>query len=87
MGTQIGASLFWEVNGSTLATYGFRDTDIFPLSLGITIPLDGAIVTVTKFNASAPGSTFEITSVLSASDVYILNGVSLQCGSGDRLSK
>ena len=80
VGTQTHMSLFWLVNSSSVITYGFRDTDTFPFPLSVSPPLDGVMATVTDASISPPGaSTIDITSVLSVSDVSVLNGASLQC--------
>ena len=80
VGIQIGPGLFWQMNGSIVASYGFRPTDMFPLPLSVNPPLDGVMVTITNAAISPPGaSTIDITSVLSVSDVSVLNKFPLQC--------
>ena len=80
VGTQIGAGLFWEVNGATLVSYGFRVTDTFPQTLMMEHPLEGVVAMVTSASINPPGaSTIDITSVLSVRDVSVLNGAYLQC--------
>lgn len=77
MGTEIG-TLFWIVNGTTVATYGFRDSHTFPYPLPITPRVDG--VTAMVISASInPNDDFDVTSVLRVGYISILNGTSLQC--------
>ena len=79
MGTQISASLFWLVNGSTVATYGFKVTDVFPLPLSVNPPLDGATAEIISASNTSDDRKIDIISVLVVSDVSILNGDSLHC--------
>ena len=80
MGTQIEGNLFWLVNGSDVAMYSFRETDIFPYNLSNNTPLDGVIAAVTSASENPPGSwTIDITSVLSARDTSVLNATFLWC--------
>ena len=68
------------MNGSDVAMYSFRETDTYPYNLSINHPLNGVMAMVTTASENPPGSrTFDITSVLIASDVSVLNGASLQC--------
>ena len=76
VGTGIIPSLFWRVNGSTVANYAFESSHTFPRSLNINPPLDD--VTVEIVNASGL-STINVTSVLNVTDVLVLNGASLHC--------
>ena len=77
-GTEIGANLFWLVNGTIVASYGFNPIDTFPLILTfIDNPLHGVRVEVTK--ASRNTSSFDITSTFNINDVSSLNGSSIQC--------
>ena len=82
MGTQISPSLFWLVNGSTVATYAHRvnDNSPFPRPMTIIRPLDGVMAEVTSATTNPNvTNTIDVTSVLSVSDVLVLNGISLQC--------
>ena len=82
VGTQIGAGLFWEVNGSTVASYQFRVTDTFPQNLSVSInpTLNGVMAEVISASINPPGSsTIDITSMLSVRNVSALNGASLYC--------
>ena len=81
VGTQIGVGLQWLVNNSIVATYNFRDTQTFPFPLTVDPSLDGVVAAVTSASAInlTDAREIDITSVLNASDVSVLNGASLQC--------
>ena len=46
VGTEVTSSLFWFVNGSRVADYGYRAGHEFPFVLDL--PLDGVTVVVAK---------------------------------------
>ena len=78
-GSQIIPTLLWLVNGSEETSYNFRNSHTFPQTLP-PLNVDGVIATVTNVSINPPGAgTIDITSVLSVSDVSVLNGTSLQC--------
>ena len=80
MGTQISSSLFWIVNGSTVATYVFRDDNRFPRDVPVNPPLDGVTVVVNAAFTNPPrATTIDVMSELRASNVSVLNKASLQC--------
>ena len=75
-GTDIGGSLFWQLNDSTLTSHPFRDGDVFPLSLPN--PLDGVSIVIVNATSNQD-SNFDFTSLLNATDVSVLMESSLQC--------
>ena len=80
MGTHISTSLFRQINDTDLATYSFRSTDTFPFPLSVVFPLNGVMAAVISASTASPDTRiFDITSVLSARDVSVLNGASLHC--------
>ena len=76
VGTEIG-TLFWIVNDRTLATYGYRDDDNFPLTLPLNSPPAGATVQI--INASSARNLLNVTSIFSVDDVTVLNRSYVQC--------
>ena len=82
MGTEVNSSVSWLVNGSSVGTYEYQSTDVYPLNLSVDRPIAGVVATV--LNASTNPSvtnTFDVTSTLSVSDVSILDKATraLQC--------
>ena len=74
--------LVWQVNGSTAASYAFIAAHRFPHLLTIISPLVGVMAEITSVSANPNvANTFDIFSVLNASDVSILKSTSLQCAS------
>ena len=70
----------WLVNGSSVVTYQYQPTYMYPLSLNFDSSLDGATATV--YNATTNPSvtnTFDVISTLSVSDVSTLDKATLQC--------
>ena len=78
VGSGITSSLFWLVNGSEVAAYGYRTNHEFPFVLDVDPPLDGETAIVTDVDGPTD-NVFNITSILSVSNVTVLNGASLQC--------
>ena len=84
VGTEITSSLFWLVNGSEVADYGYRASHEFPFVLDVDPPLDGVTAVVTDVDGPTNNNLFNITSILSVGNVAALNGSSLRCeGSQD----
>ena len=79
VGTEITSSLFWLVNGSHVAYYGYRAGQEFPFVLDVDPPLDGVTAIVTDVDGPTDNNLFNITSILSVSNVAALNGTSLRC--------
>ena len=78
VGTEITSSLFWFVNGSEVADYGYRAGQEFPFVLDVDPPVDGVTAIITDVDGPTD-NVFNITSILSVSNVTVLNGASLQC--------
>ena len=85
VGTEITSTLFWFVNGSRVATYGYNSRDVLPVDLVINPPLDGVTAVITEVNRIT-NILFNITSIFSVSDVTVLNGAYLQCGDSNNAS-
>ena len=84
VGTEITSSLFWLVNSSHEAAYGYRGDHVFPFVLYIDPPLDGVTAVITDVDGPTNNNLFNITSILSVYNVAALNGTSLRCeGSQD----
>ena len=79
VGTGITSSLFWFVNGSEVADYGYRADHEFPFVLDIDPPLDEVTAVITDVDGPNDNNLFNITSILSVSNVTALNGTSFQC--------
>ena len=77
VGTQIGISLFWQMNGSDVAMYTYQVSHEFPYHLIVNPPHIEGVISSASFNSST--STINITSILNVSNVTYLNGTSLQC--------
>lgn len=78
-------NLFWFVNGTLVANYGFLEGQTFPISLQIISPLDG--VTAIIESARAHQKFFDITSIFSVNDVSTLNGLPLHCSDSRNMSE
>lgn len=80
VGTEIISSFSWII-GRTNSTYTFQDSHTqFPIPLAIDPPLEGVTAEVASaFCNPSITNTIDVTIVLSASDVSVLNGTSLQC--------
>ena len=74
--TEIDTILFWNVNGSAVATSGFS-AGPFPVDLAINPPFNG--VTVQVDSASMSNGRLNIVSVLSADDVSVFDGATILC--------
>ena len=85
VGTEITSSLFWIVNGSEVAAYGYSSRVDLPVDLDIDPPLDGVTAVVTEVDRIT-NTLFNITSIFNVSDVTVLNGASLQCGDSNNAS-
>ena len=85
VGTEVTPTLFWFVNGSRVATYGYNSRDVLPVDLDINPPLDGVTAVITEVNRIT-NTLFNITSIFSVNDVAVLNGSSLQCGDSKNAS-
>ena len=84
VGTEITSSLFWFVNDSEVADYGYRADHELPFVLDVDPSLDGVTAIITDVDGPTDGNLFNITSILSVGNVAALNGSSLQCeGSQD----
>ena len=81
VGTDIGSSFFWNVNGTTVASYPYRTNDLFPRRLTINLPLDGVVVEITNASQLQNGN-YNITSTFNVLDISDLTGTLLQCQSG-----
>ena len=85
VGTEVTPTLFWFVNGSQVAVYGYSSRDDFPEDLVFISPLDGVTAVVTEVDPTT-NNVFKITSILSVSNVTVLNRTSLQCGDSNNAS-
>ena len=86
VGTEITSTLFWVVNGSEVADYGYSSRIDLPVDLYIDPQLDGVTAVVTEVDRTT-NTLFNITSIFSVSDVTVLNGASLQCGDSNNASQ
>ena len=79
MGTEVDSSVSWLVNGSSVATYQYQSTDVYPLVLTSTVdPSSTTTVSSASTNPSVT-NTFDVVSTLSVSDVSILDKATLHC--------
>ena len=85
VGIEITPTLFWFVNGSEVADYGYRGDHVFPFVIDIDPPLDGVTAVITEVDRTT-NNLFNITSIFSVSNVAVLNGTSLQCGDSKNAS-
>ena len=85
VGTEVTSTLFWLVNGSQVAAYGYSSRDDLPEDLDIEPPLDGVTAVITEVDRTT-NTLFNITSIFSVSDVTVLNGSSLQCEDSNNAS-
>ena len=85
VGTEVTSTLFWFVNGSRVATYGYNSRDVLPVDLHIYPLLEGVTAVITEVDRIT-NNLFNITSIFSVSDVTVLNGASLQCGDANLAS-
>ena len=81
MGVEIATSMSWLINGgTTLISYTYQDTDDSPLSLVISDPsLGNVTLEVSASTNPSITSTFDVTSILIASNVSVFDGISIQC--------
>ena len=83
-GTELPYVLHWVLNGSIFATYPFLSTHLYPFPLDPEPPASsfpaGVVVNVTDAapNRDVPTS-IDITTILDASNVSVLNRSSLYC--------
>ena len=80
VGTEIISSLSWII-GRINSTYTFQDDHTqFPVPLALDPPLEGVTAEVASASPNPSiTNTSDITIVLRASDVTVLNGTTLQC--------
>ena len=83
-GTELPFVLHWVLNGSIFAIYSFSSNDMYPLPFNRVPPASsfppGVVVNVTSavMNRNVPAA-IDITTILDASDVSVLNQSSLRC--------
>ena len=74
-GTEIGPNFWGVVNGDRVTNIAFRSTDTYP----DVAMLDGVIAEIRSASADQSNLIVNITSVLSVSNMSILNGATVRC--------
>ena len=80
VGTEVDSSVSWLVNDSSVVTYEYQSTDVYPLNLNVESSLDGltAIISSAATNPSVT-NRFDVIFTLSVSDVAIFDEATLGC--------
>ena len=80
-GTGTSIILEWQLNDSVISIYIFEFAHIFPQSVPLTPQAPAVVIQIISAHINV-GSTVNIVSTLSVSDVTIVNGSSLYCEDG-----